>query len=249
MIPTKGEIINDAYSQLRISGLTVDATGKEKETALNRLEGMAAEFEGRNICINYIFEELPDTSTSTGVSLQFQQMLATNLAVRLIPDFGKNSQQSPSLMDLKKQANQSLSNASARTAKVNRTNYPDRMPVGSGNTFRLGNKWRRFYREAGNPVISCETKELPLNSIASYVVSWSNFLADGETIASFIIESTSGLTVSEAAIQNSSTEIFYKALGTSCGAQTVTISIVTTSSAPENADTETINFNVIDNLS
>jgi len=249
MIATKDDLINGAFEELRISGLTANATPKEKQQALTKMEEMAAEYESRNICINYLFEEIPDPSTTSGISPQFNQMMKTNLAVRLIPTFGKNSQQSPALMDLKSQATQSLSNASARTAVVNRVNYPDRQPVGSGNNFRYGQKWRRFYKPKPNAPVSCTTEQLQLNVIDSFIASWANFLGEGETITSYEIKASNGLTISGDQIQNDSTEVFYRALATLCGYQTVTISIVTTSSTPEFADVRTINFNVIDNLS
>jgi hypothetical protein len=249
MIATKDDLLIGAFDELRISGLTVDPTPKEKEKALIKMEEMAAEYESRNICINYLFEDQPDPSTTSGIPPQFNQMMKTNVAVRLIPMFGKNSQASPALMDLKKQASGALSNASARTAVVNKTNYPDRQPVGSGNNFRWGQKWRRFYKEPSSAPISCDTEQMQLNTIDSFIASWDNFLGEGETITSYVIKKTNGLTISGDQIQNDSSEVFYRALATVCGHQTVTISIVTTSSTPNFADVRTINFNVIDNLS
>jgi hypothetical protein len=144
-------------------------------------------------------------------------MIATNLAVRLAPRFGKDTGKpiSPILLS---QATQSLSNASALTAKVNRTRYPERQPLGSGNTYRW-NRWNRFYREKERPVISCETEQLQLNSIGDYIASWANWLDDGETITSFEIVETNGLEISNEQIQNDSTEIFYTVKGVKCGAQ------------------------------
>lgn len=249
MIATKDDLLIGAFDELRISGLTVDPTPNEKEKALIKMEEMAAEYEGRNICINYLFEDAPDPATSSGISQQFNQMMKTNLAVRLIPSFGKNSQASPALIDLKKQANAALSNASARTATVNESNYPDRQPVGSGNNFRWGQKWRRFYKEAPNAPISCDTEQMQLNTTDRFIRSWENFLGEGETITSFEIKASNGLEILTSQIQNDSTEVYYRVKANLCGSQTVTISIVTSVTTPYNADVATINFNVIDNLS
>ena len=249
MIATKDDLMNGAFDELRISGLTVGATPKEKEKALTKLEEMASEYESRNICVNYLFEDQPDPASSSGIGLQYNQMFKTNLAVRLIPMFGKNSQSSPALMDLKNQASASLSNASARTAVVNQTNYPGRQPIGSGNNFRWGQKWRRFNNSKPNAPISCTTEQMQLNTTDRFIASWANFLGEDETIESFSITPSNGLEILTSQIQNDSTEVFYRAKSKLCGFQTVTIAIVTSVTTPENADVRTINFNVIDNLS
>ena len=249
MIATKDDLLNGAFDELRISGLTANPTPKERQSALLKMEEIAAEYESRNICINYLFEEAPNPSSSSGINIQFNQMMKTNLAVRLIPVFGKNSQQSPALIDLKNQASASLSNASARTAKVNEVNYPDRQPVGSGNNFRYGQKWRRYYHPKPDAPISCSTNDLQLNTVKDYIESWSDFLAAGETITSYIISSTNGLQTTNDQINTGDESISYRAKGLLCGWQNITISIVTTNSTPDFADVRTVNFNVIDNLS
>ena len=87
-IATKVEIIIDAYSQLRISGITVQPTPEDLEVALMRLENMMAEWQTR-VCVGYNFEDNPDPNTEINVKRAFWHCLATNLAVRLIPDFNK----------------------------------------------------------------------------------------------------------------------------------------------------------------
>ena len=245
-VKTKGEHINDAYAQLRISGLTVEPTPAEQEKALNRMEDMAAEFESRNICINYAFEEVPDPATISGVNVEFNYMMSTNLATRLIPDFGKKTAKNDSLSDLKKQASQSLSNASARTAIVNPVEYPTRMPIGSGNTFRW-NRWRRFYKPKEPAPASCETEPMQLNTAGRFIATWADWLADGETITDFVIKVSDGLTLLDSQIQNDDTEVFYRVQADKKGFQKVTITIVTSISTPQNADVREINFNVLFN--
>ena len=53
----KADIIADAYSQMRISGLTVEPTPEDLELALVRLENMGAEFESRKMSAGYVLEE------------------------------------------------------------------------------------------------------------------------------------------------------------------------------------------------
>ena len=112
---TKVDIINGAYTQMRISGLTVDPTPEDVEVALDRLEDMCAELEdSRNICIGYNFEEQPDPNSLTDTKRKYSHMLKTNLAMRLLHDFGKVPP--PTLAN---QASQSLSTASSAVAAEN----------------------------------------------------------------------------------------------------------------------------------
>ena len=86
---TKGEVINDAYSQMRISGLTVTPSPELQSKALSRLEAFMGELEINNVCLEYNFTQVPDPSDETGVIQPFFLMMSTNLAVRLVPDFNK----------------------------------------------------------------------------------------------------------------------------------------------------------------
>ena len=88
---TKGEVINDAYSQMRISGLTVTPSPELQSKALSRLEAFMGELEINNVCLEYNFTQVPDPSDETGVIQPFFLMMSTNLAVRLVPDFNKFS--------------------------------------------------------------------------------------------------------------------------------------------------------------
>jgi len=241
---TKNDVINRAYSQLRISGLTVDPKANEIELALDRFESMMAEYDGRNICLGYLFEESPSLDASTGVDIQFNQMMETNLAVRLVPDFGKQISQDNSLAALAKQASQSLSNASARSAIVNRTNQPDRQAVGSGNTFRWS-RWRRYYHDKADAPISCDTVTMPLNITKTLAETWVNQLATDEKITSCFITYSAGLVQQNKTFTDNS--VTYTVLSKLCGSQCATISIVTNLTTPNNFDVRVIDFNIIDN--
>lgn len=243
-IKKKSEHINQAFEEIKISGITVNPTPEDDELALNRLEDMASEMEeGRNICLNYAFEDVPDPDTSSGVPAKFNHMIATNLAIRLLSAFGKDIPQSLSM-----QASGSASTASSISAAqlINRVRYPDRQPAGSGVTFRW-NRWIRFFREDANPVVSCETERLELSAIGDYTASWSDWLGETETITDYNIINTNGLEITNDQITTDSDGVSFTAKGVKCGAQTVTIEIVTSETTPENADVRTINFNVLDN--
>ena len=239
---TKGEHINAAYSKLRISGITVNPTAGDNQLGLNTLEDFIAECEGRNICLNYNFEQAPDPSTKSGIDSQFNEMVATNLAMRLAPNFGKGVKPDPVLMQ---QANYTLSNAQARTAKVNYSLRSRNSPVGSGN--RL-NQFETFYTLAPPAPISCKTEQLEKDITKSYSESWYDFLDidGGETITSFTIEKSNGLQLNSSAINADANGIDFNVTATDSGWQRVIVQIVTSNSTPNKADERVINFNVTD---
>lgn len=188
---TKADIINDAYSQLRISGLTVNATPEDMSTALIRLENMMYQFEARNIIGNYRFEDDPELNTRILVDPAHYHTMATNLAVRLIPDFNKAVPQT--LMD---QATQSLSTSSGITASAltNQVPYPSRQPRGAGNTLRY-NRWQRYFRLEQTAPPELSTNFIFIDDINDYEESFDSYLMLNETIASYVIEADPRLTL------------------------------------------------------
>lgn len=161
---TKLDLVNDTYSQLRISGLTVDPNPSELQLALYRMEQMMAElYEQRGLNIGYNFQESPALGQESGVSMGNFLMVTTNLALRLVPDFGK---QVPG--QLMSQAAASLSGAIGVSAARNlrQIQPPFRMPLGNGNTFRWL-FWNRY---------SVPVSEAPAGSAT-------NNMLQGETLA------------------------------------------------------------------
>jgi len=235
----KVDIINDAYSQLRISGLTVNPSPADLEVALNRLESMAAEWSTRNMSARYIFEDIPDPNTEAGIVRGFKQAFATNLAIRLIPDFNKAV--APTLYS---QASQSASNLAARTALVREVPYPNRQPRGRGNIQRTW-RWSRFYFTANAAPISEFTIQMFIGDINDFEEHFDAYLEGLETIDTYTIESDSGLQI-EGDVNTDEDVLFtIKALGSndnsSNEAQQVKIVVTTTTGRIE---TRLINFNL-----
>lgn len=236
----KSDIINTAYTHLIISGITSDPTPEETDFALDVLEDMANEFEARNICTGYNFQDEPDVNDESGLERQFFNAYKTNLAMRLISAFGK--QIPPVLMS---QANQSLSSMSARTAKVRQIQHPNRMPRGSGSTLRF-NRWRRFFRDPAQAPISCDTNKLQIGEVNDYLEDFGAYLRDFEYIESYTIESTDALDIEESS--NDDNIVYYRVKAvstseTSSAYQLVRITITTTDQRIEKRE---INFNVTD---
>jgi len=186
---TKVDLIIDAYSSIRISGLTVNPSVEDLELSLMRLEDMAAEWETRNMTVGYNFEDQPDPNSASNVKAGFKRAFAQNLAMSVIPDFNKTVP-----VILYRLASASLSNLAGRTAaeRINRVPYPNRMARGSGNSLRY-NRWSRFYR-GNNPVANVNSaKSIFIGDINDYTVHFDSFLTGDEFIVTFNVQVDSGL--------------------------------------------------------
>jgi len=216
----KNDIILGAYSQLRISGITRQPTPEDLEIALERLEDMAAQFD-TDMPIGYNFEDLPDPNSDSGVPRALAQAFKSNLAMRLIPDFNKEV---PAVLIA--QANQSLSHMSAVSAaqRIQQVQYPNRQPVGSGNT--RWSRWARYYRSGGNLPVNSANKSMFIGDIDDFVEHFNAYLKDGEDIASYSIVADPGLIISNDA--NATPDITYTVqAGTPTGSDTNNILQIT----------------------
>jgi hypothetical protein len=231
---SKANLINDAYSQMRISGLTVNPTPSDNELALGRLEGMAAEFESRGMCANYNFTEEPDPADESGITLAYRHAFSSCLAVRLV-DFGK-----PVPMELAMQASQAASNLSAQTFQLRPTQYPSRQPVGSGNTLRT-NMWQKFYQPSPQAPQDCATNYMTVTNVNDFSESWEDYLNDGETIDSYTKEVSNGLSVESESI--SSPFINYRIKALAAGFQAIEFTVLTSDGR---VNVRQVNFEVKD---
>lgn len=236
---TKGDIINLAYSQLRIGGITTSPTAFDYATALDRLEDMASEYP---FCATgYFFEDEPAMATPHNVPRRLWQGFKACLAVRLMPDFGRGMKPDQLLM---KQANAGLSAISAYVAKIQPVQYPVRMPTGSGSRYPSDS---RFFSEESVAPISCATKRMYIDDVQEFTESFAAYLRSGETISSFVITADTGLTVSGDAINGSGIDFTITATGSSetGGDPLLELKIVITTS-DSRKNTRILNFELLD---
>ena len=239
----KVDVIADAYSQMRISGLTVTPTPQDLELALMRMENMFSEFSARNVCTGYNFEDQPDPNSVTNLPAYAKPMAATNLAIRLIPDFNKAVP--PQLLQL---ASGSYSTASAMAMKdiLNQVQYPRRMPRGSGTTLRF-NRWQRFFRNPEEAPADCATNYMSGGEISDFIEHFDAYLNKDEFIASYTIDSSEDLTIVSSS--NNNQDVLYRveaaeqSATSSTGFQAVEVVITTTSGRVEK---RTANFQLTD---
>lgn len=196
MSQLKVDRITAAYSKLRISGLTVIPNPSDLELALNELENMMAELASRGIEVGYNFEEEPDPNSDLNVPIEFWNMISTNLATRLIPDFNKDA--SPVLFA---QASQSLSQASGICARnrIRNVQYPARMPIGSGN--RIYARWQRFWSGFNQvPPNKPSTLFIMQGETNDFEESFAAYLHTDEYVDTFAVTSDTGLTVDSSSV-------------------------------------------------
>jgi hypothetical protein len=240
-VTTKADLINGAYSLMRISGLTVSPSASDLTLALKRLENMAHEFLGRNIDVNYNFENSPTTGALHNIDRKYWFAFETNLAARLLPDFGKEP--SPALI-MQQQA--SFSFLSSSTAPVRETTYPTRMPRGMANS-RRSLAWSRYYTPESQAPLEGATNEMYVGDTNTFVESFAAYLGSGETISSFTISAETGLTIDTSA--NATPLITYTitadGLTNNTPVDLLRVKIVVTTSA-DRVETRIINFKLLD---
>jgi hypothetical protein len=204
----KIDMVQGAYSQMRISGITTQPTPEEVTLALERLENMAAEWENsKNMCFGYYFENNPDPNTLHNIARQYWQCFQTNLAVRLLQDFGK---QAPA--ELVAQARQSLSSAlaSLKSKALQETRYSPRQARGSGNTLRY-NQFQNYYRQQENAPYTCELIQMTVGEINDYVEDFTSYVRSDESVSDFQIKAGAGLSLVSATLANNLIDFRLKA--------------------------------------
>lgn len=199
---TKADLINGAYSKLRISGKTKSPDPEDIALALVTLENMAWEFYENNIDIGYFFEEEPDAGTPHNVHQKHWYAVEILLADRLSPDFGKSNAL------FSKKISGAYSFLCSSTATVRHIQYPRRQPVGSANELNY-NRYQRYYNPEDQVPIESKSVTMHIDDIDDFTESFAAYLKEGETISSYTIESDDGLTVNSSSINSNGVEIDY----------------------------------------
>ena len=201
MYEDKIDIINGAYSRIRISGINLSPGAEDLSLALRRLEFMANEWEEKNIKVGYNFEETPNSSSTSGVPREFMEAFEVNLAYKILSDFGKAIPES--IIRLKRS---SYSFIKAKTKITPRNRYPRTMPIGSGNARFYGNNTTFYYRQ--DQVRSGSTVLIE-GEINDFEELFTDYLIDSEVISAATVTSDStNLTVSN--VSNTTTTVSFR---------------------------------------
>ena len=193
---TKGTLVNEAYEELRISGLTVSPSTSDISMALTRLEDLMADwFSNWNMNINYNFQDTPATTQQSTILPNAKRAVVTNLAVELCAAFGKMVP--PPLGGKADSAWRSLKGFLAANT-IREIQPPQRMPAGSGNTFRGPWWYRRYQQPVSLPPNEAATNYIQQGETLDYYEDFSDWLGNA-TIASYSIEADPLLTVDTSA--------------------------------------------------
>jgi hypothetical protein len=90
---TKKQIIEQAFEEIGLASYVFDLTADQLQSALRRLDLMVASWQARNIQIGYPLPVSPNNSNideEIQTSLNNNEALVLNLAVRLAPSYGKS---------------------------------------------------------------------------------------------------------------------------------------------------------------
>lgn len=181
---TKAELINGAFSQLRISGITIIPSPTELVLALRRLESTIAELFALNIRLPYNFEEEPDLNSPHNLERKFWDSLEVYLAYRLAPDFGKEI--GNTFASRLKGATSTLFKLSAQANLGNKIDYPSRMPKGKVNELQF--PFQTSFTEPTFIPNKSSVIEIYIGDRNSFIESFLQQLNEGEVISSYTIE-------------------------------------------------------------
>lgn len=232
----KSDIVNQAYSKLRISGKTKIPDPSDIELAIGELELIAHEIESKNLCTGFNFEDEPDPGSKHGLDRKYVAHYAAILAARLMPDFGKGSAPDPLMIQ---RASVAWSTIASLAMVVKPSQYPSRMPTGSGNR-RCYFEYSDFYVPEATPPTACESKYMIVGEIDDFTENFDSYLGDGEDLASYTIAADSGLTIVSDSL--ATPVISYRIQADSAVTLATVIIVVTTSTGRKKS--KTINFAV-----
>ena len=192
-IRTKGDLIQDALSKMKISGITAPPDAEDTQLMVQRLEGMLYEFQERGLCLEYNFTMDPDPADFHGLEFYAFQPVASILAFRSVQDFGLEA---PQTLVIQARAGNDLLSSRSTLSKLRQVEYPSRHPRGSGNTQRYI-RWRTFYPETRLTPLDCSKINIRAGEVDDFTEDYSAELRMGETILFFAVETTTGLTFVE----------------------------------------------------
>ena len=209
----KAEAINQAYAQIRISGLTTEQVPEETTIALRVLDQMMAQWRvmGRDVGYNFPPPNTDGNLTQSdpgetfGVADWAVGGSIANMAKQLVSYFGKDV---PPV--LAGDARFGLTVIKQQTFKSDDVPYPHRMPIGSGNRLRSVGYLARFYypKYKGRH----QTQEIKETQNLDLSYDFTPHLVGDDFIASYTIEADPAGGVSLVSDSQVDNAIFYRVL-------------------------------------
>lgn len=168
---TKIQLINAAFRELRVSGLTAGPSPEYVEIGLEALEDL---MRSQRLPIPYIFEDVPDPNTESGIPEEFNKAIQLKLADEAKWTYAKD-------IDRPKLA-AAWSLMLNRLATIPELTPPRGMPMGRGNN-RFVYYGDRFPGvEAVNPA----AKTIGLNDLVFVEEDFSDYMQAGEALSTVV---------------------------------------------------------------
>lgn len=133
---TKGEFVDEAFSECALQGYIFDIGPESREGALRRLDAMMAQWNAVGIRLGYALPSSPSSSdidADSGVPDSANEAVFMNLAIRIASGHGKTLSQDTRII-----AKGAYDTLMARAAFPPQQQLPNTLPQGAGNK-----PWRR----------------------------------------------------------------------------------------------------------
>lgn len=128
---TKRQFVTAALEELGLASYVYDLQPEQLESAMRRLDGMMAEWNGKGIRLGYPIPGSPENSaldSETDVPDSANEAVISNLAIRLAPSYGKQV-----MMQTMVTAKNALNVILSRATMPMEMQMPATMPSGAGN--------------------------------------------------------------------------------------------------------------------
>lgn len=148
---SKRQFVTAALEEIGLANYVFDLQPEQMQSALRRLDSMAADWNGKGIRIGYPIPGSPqfsDLDEPSEVPDSANEAIITNLALRLAPSYGKTP-----MPETRAAASESYRTLLQRAAVPPQQQLPGTMPAGAGNK-----PWRDydnpFLRPPTDPVLA-----------------------------------------------------------------------------------------------
>jgi hypothetical protein len=146
MTEQAGQIVDDALQEILVKAAEVPLEAAETATGLRYLNRMMAMLDARTITLGYTAVSSPsdDVTIPDGAI----DGVISNLAIALAPQFKK-----PVSIELAERAKQGLQAMRLLSSGIGPAEFPDTLPIGSGNE---GESFRsdRFYQDLEDNILA-----------------------------------------------------------------------------------------------
>lgn len=128
---TKRQFIQSALEEIGIASYDFDLSSEQYESAMRRLDAMAASWNAKGIRIGYPIPSSPENSVldeETNVPDSANEAIITNLAIKLAPGYGKVVS-----AETRYTAKETIMTLMARASFPVEQQLPSSMPSGAGS--------------------------------------------------------------------------------------------------------------------